>query len=168
MVDNWILFWQLVAKLYLLKIVFKNKIDRVHNLQLSCAHFREAKAVVQPKNFGDVIPGIGGIVSAKCNCNGSKVSLVVSKVNGTPDPKLYIWDAELDTVQYFNFETGRGEQDEYMTQGGEVEDASAADKSVFSSLTFHLFIVPQMLIVRGKPLATFLHYLLVLPPPPHL
>ena len=52
--------------------------------------------------------------------------------NGNPDPKLYVWDVELDTVQYFNLESGRGEQDEYMatTQGGEIEDYSDADKWV--------------------------------------
>ena len=53
--------------------------------------------------------------------------------SGAPDPKLYLWDMELDTVQYFNFETGRGEQDEYMVQGNELEnDASDLDKLVYN------------------------------------
>lgn len=47
------------------------------------------------------------------------------------DPKLYVWDSDLDTVQFFNFETGRGEQDEYIAQSGDLEnDASDLDKYV--------------------------------------
>ncbi|KAI8794128.1 intraflagellar transport protein 140, partial [Biomphalaria glabrata] len=37
----------------------------------------------------------------------------IMKSNGSLDHKLYFWDVELDTVQYFNFETGCGEQDDY-------------------------------------------------------
>ena len=43
-------------------------------------------------------------------------------MGGKPDPKLYIWDIELDTIQFFNFESGRGEQDDYMpSTEGETE-----------------------------------------------
>ena len=38
------------------------------------------------------------------------------KVSGKPDPKLYVWDVELDTLQFFNFETGHSEQDELLSQ----------------------------------------------------
>ncbi len=50
--------------------------------------------------------------------------------NGKPDPKLYLWDEELDTVQYFNFETGRGEQDDYSVQDELDTDISEAERSV--------------------------------------
>lgn len=37
---------------------------------------------------------------------------------------MYFWDVELDTVMYFNFETGKGEQDDYPapTNTQEEED----------------------------------------------
>lgn len=61
----------------------------------------------------------------KRNC----YDMLLLQADGQPDPKLYIWDVELDTVQYFNFETGRGEQDEYLTQElQEGEEASDIEK----------------------------------------
>ncbi|XP_059152845.1 intraflagellar transport protein 140 homolog [Physella acuta] len=74
---------------------------------------REAKAHSSPKNLAEVIPGFGSIICAKVNCAGNRVSVQVISSDGKPDHKLYFWDVELDTVQYFNFETGRGEQDDY-------------------------------------------------------
>ena len=60
-------------------------------------------------------------------------TIAYCQTSGAPDPKLYIWDVELDTVQYFNFETGRGEQDEYMAQGADMEkDSSDLDKWVLT------------------------------------
>ena len=53
---------------------------------------------------------------------------VFLQADGHPDPKLYIWDVELDTVSYFNFDCGRGEQDEYMANQTATEDVSEADK----------------------------------------
>ncbi|XP_076446737.1 intraflagellar transport protein 140 homolog [Babylonia areolata] len=82
---------------------------------------REAKAHTNPKNLADIVPGFGSVVSAKVCCNGSRVSILVKTNEGSSDPKMYFWDVELDTVQYFNFETGRGEQDDYPT-GAEGQD----------------------------------------------
>lgn len=44
------------------------------------------------------------------------------------DPKLYFWDVETDTVTFFNFESGRGEQDDYppeQIEGLEVDTNDA-------------------------------------------
>ncbi|KAK7111421.1 intraflagellar transport protein 140 homolog [Littorina saxatilis] len=82
---------------------------------------REAKAHTNPKNLSEIIPGFGTIISAKVCSNGSRVSILIKSNDRNPDPKLYFWDVELDTVQYFNFESGRGEQDDYATTTGEDE-----------------------------------------------
>ncbi|KAK2157995.1 hypothetical protein LSH36_179g04000 [Paralvinella palmiformis] len=75
---------------------------------------REAKIVSHPCNLADTIIEFGRVISAKCNSNGSKVSIITEKRNSKPNPKLYIWDVELDTLQFFSFETGHGEQDELL------------------------------------------------------
>lgn len=53
--------------------------------------------------------------------------MVCVQGEGGMDAKLYFWDIELDTVQYFNFETGRGEQDDYPSPSGEDEDEDTND-----------------------------------------
>lgn len=91
---------------------------------------REAKAHTNPKNLADIVPGFGMILSAKVSCSGNRVSILVKTAEGQPDPKLYFWDVEMDTVQYFNFETGRGEQDDYATGAaveGQDEDKDTND-----------------------------------------
>ncbi|GFO12432.1 intraflagellar transport protein 140 homolog, partial [Plakobranchus ocellatus] len=94
---------------------------------------REAKPHSSPKNLADVIPGFGAVVSAKVNCAGNRVSVQAITYEGKPDHRMYFWDVELDTVQYFNFETGRGEQDDYPHPGGtqeagEDEDTNDAER----------------------------------------
>jgi len=45
------------------------------------------------------------------------------------NPKIYIWDIDTDMVQFFNFETGRSEQDEYISDPGDSEnDITAAER----------------------------------------
>ncbi len=53
------------------------------------------------------------------------MSVLVKKHNNAYDPKLYIWDVETDSVQYFNFQTGRGEQDDYPPPDGADEESEA-------------------------------------------
>lgn len=56
------------------------------------------------------------------------------QAGGGIDPKIYVWDVEMDTLQYFNFESGRGEQDEYVPVGGETQtDYSDAERSAHSA-----------------------------------
>lgn len=42
---------------------------------------REAKAHTNPKNLADIVPGFVGVIGAKVNCNGSKVSLLMRTVS---------------------------------------------------------------------------------------
>ncbi|XP_019615052.1 PREDICTED: intraflagellar transport protein 140 homolog [Branchiostoma belcheri] len=73
---------------------------------------REAKQHCNPKNLGEVIPELGMIVSVKSNCSGSKVAVLVKKSQGQMDSRLWLYDVELDSVQYFDFSSGMGELDE--------------------------------------------------------
>uniref|UniRef100_A0A8C4XRT4 Intraflagellar transport protein 140 homolog n=1 Tax=Falco tinnunculus TaxID=100819 RepID=A0A8C4XRT4_FALTI len=49
---------------------------------------REAKVHCNSKNFSELFPGLGGIASVKCNANGNKVSILVSKADGNVDSKI--------------------------------------------------------------------------------
>ena len=44
-----------------------------------------------------------------------------SQANGQIDCHLYVWDVEMDTLQFFNFKSGHGEQDEFLL-GENVSD----------------------------------------------
>lgn len=53
------------------------------------------------------------------------------------DPKLYFWDVEVDTVSYFNFETGRGEQDDFppeQIEGLQV-DSNDAERYIYKEIS---------------------------------
>ncbi|KAK3579473.1 hypothetical protein CHS0354_028282 [Potamilus streckersoni] len=96
---------------------------------------REAKIHMHPKNLSEIVPSFGGLLSAKCNCNGSKVLASAKLPDGHPDPKLYCWDLEMDMVTYFNLETGKGEQDDFppeqlltITEKDSAIEMSDADK----------------------------------------
>ncbi|CAH1793658.1 unnamed protein product [Owenia fusiformis] len=89
---------------------------------------REAKQIGTAKNMTDVISHFGGFVSLRCNCAGNKVSLCIKKPNGSTDSKLYIWNTELDTLQYFNFETGKGEQDDFAPGTMESDQETAEER----------------------------------------
>ena len=53
--------------------------------------FREAKPHSHPKNLHDLIPGFGGLVACRVNCNGSKVSAAVKQVSESPRPDTGVW-----------------------------------------------------------------------------
>ncbi|XP_050709384.1 intraflagellar transport protein 140 homolog [Eriocheir sinensis] len=73
---------------------------------------REAKPHTQGKQMGDYIKDFGEIISARCNCNGTRVSIAVAQTSLLPDPKLYVWDIESESFTYFNFASGRSEDDD--------------------------------------------------------
>ena len=53
----------------------------------------------------------------------------MSQADGNMNPKIYIWDTDTDMVQFFNFATGRSEQDEYISDTGDSDsDTTAAEK----------------------------------------
>ena len=58
---------------------------------------RDAKPHSHPKYLPDHIQDFGEIISAKCNYNATK---------------LYIWDVENDAILYFNFASGKNDQDD--------------------------------------------------------
>ncbi|CAH6786630.1 Ift140 [Phodopus roborovskii] len=68
---------------------------------------REAKVHCSSKNLAQLIPDVGNITSLRCNVNGNKISILLSKVDNNPDSKIYIYDVEMDTVNVFNFKTGQ-------------------------------------------------------------
>lgn len=69
---------------------------------------REAKQHCNPKSLEESIAGIGKLKSIRCNCNGTKVSIMCDKANNSPDSRIYVWDIELDAFQSFDFATGQG------------------------------------------------------------
>ncbi|XP_075035600.1 intraflagellar transport protein 140 homolog [Mixophyes fleayi] len=71
---------------------------------------REAKAHSNCKNLSELVPGLGSIVSIRCNANGSKVSILALRADGNRDSKMYFYDVELDTVSFFDFRNGEAEQ----------------------------------------------------------
>lgn len=73
---------------------------------------REAKPHTQGKHLIDAIKDFGEVISARCNCTGTRVSIAVAQTSLLPDPKLYIWDIENDNITYFNFASGRSEDDD--------------------------------------------------------
>uniref|UniRef100_A0A4W3HUQ7 Intraflagellar transport 140 n=1 Tax=Callorhinchus milii TaxID=7868 RepID=A0A4W3HUQ7_CALMI len=68
---------------------------------------REAKPHCNTKNMTELIPNLASIASVRCNSNGTNVSILTNKVYGTPDSKIYFYDVEMDTLNYFDFESGR-------------------------------------------------------------
>nr|XP_021492824.1 intraflagellar transport protein 140 homolog isoform X2 [Meriones unguiculatus] len=68
---------------------------------------REAKVHCSCKNLAQLVPDVGSITSLRCNANGNKISILLSKVDNSPDSKIYIYDVEMDTVNVFSFKTGQ-------------------------------------------------------------
>ncbi|NXP51231.1 IF140 protein, partial [Heliornis fulica] len=78
---------------------------------------REAKVHCNSKNFSELFPGLGGIASVKCNANGSKVSILVSKADGNTDSKICFYDVEMDKVTLFDFKAEQGNIGEKLPSG---------------------------------------------------
>ncbi|KAJ1532231.1 hypothetical protein ONE63_000848 [Megalurothrips usitatus] len=68
---------------------------------------REAKVHGQAKDIAEILPDFGEIILARSNCTGNKVSFTIAQANLLPEPKLYIWDVESDSICYLNFTTGK-------------------------------------------------------------
>ena len=50
----------------------------------------------------------------------------VLQVNGSRDPKIYVWDVELDLIQFFNFATGCDESDDVIRRPASAAAAGDA------------------------------------------
>lgn len=82
---------------------------------------REAKVHCNSKNFSELFPGLGNIASVKCNANGNKVSILVSKANGSTDSKICFYDVEMDKVTLFDFKAERGIGREKLSSGHGID-----------------------------------------------
>ncbi|XP_073409706.1 intraflagellar transport protein 140 homolog [Dendrobates tinctorius] len=71
---------------------------------------REAKAHSNCKNLLELVPGLGDIMSIRCNANGSKVSILANRADGHLDSKMYFYDVDLDTMSFFDFWNGQADQ----------------------------------------------------------
>ncbi|XP_068236628.1 intraflagellar transport protein 140 homolog isoform X1 [Palaemon carinicauda] len=91
---------------------------------------REAKPHTQGKQMSDAIKDFGEIISARCNCNGTRVSVAVAQTSLLPDSKLYIWDVEHDNISYFNFASGHAEDDDVDTSAPPNSAESASSKDI--------------------------------------
>ncbi|RLV94083.1 hypothetical protein DV515_00013283, partial [Chloebia gouldiae] len=78
---------------------------------------REAKVHCNSKNLSKLLPGHGAILSMKCNANGSKVSILVSRVDGSIDSKICFYDVETDQVTLFDFKAEQGDGRENLSAG---------------------------------------------------
>ncbi|XP_069726134.1 intraflagellar transport protein 140 homolog [Phaenicophaeus curvirostris] len=95
---------------------------------------REAKVHCNSKNFSELFPGLGGIASVKCNANGNKVSILVSKADGKIDSKICFYDVEMDKVTLFDFKAEQGNGREKLPSG------QGTDKSVVEYPELHSHI----------------------------
>ncbi|NXW04856.1 IF140 protein, partial [Fregetta grallaria] len=95
---------------------------------------REAKVHCNSKNFSELFPGLGGIASVKCNANGNKVSILVSKADGNIDSKICFYDVEMDKVTLFDFKAEQGNGREKLSSGQGI------DKSVVEYPELHSHI----------------------------
>ncbi|XP_072916135.1 intraflagellar transport protein 140 homolog [Hemitrygon akajei] len=68
---------------------------------------REAKPHSNTKNLAEHIPNLGSITSVKCSSNGNNISILFTKANGCPGSRVFFYDVETDTVNYFDFETAK-------------------------------------------------------------
>ncbi|XP_014745697.1 PREDICTED: intraflagellar transport protein 140 homolog isoform X3 [Sturnus vulgaris] len=78
---------------------------------------REAKVHCNSKSLSKLLPGRGDIVSMKCNANGSKVSILVSRADGNIDSKICFYDVEMDQVTLFDFKAEQRDGRESLSAG---------------------------------------------------
>ncbi|XP_033373821.1 intraflagellar transport protein 140 homolog isoform X4 [Parus major] len=78
---------------------------------------REAKVHCNSKSLSKLLPGCRDIVSVKCNANGSKVSILVSRADGNIDSKICFYDVEMDQVTLFDFKAEQGHGRENLSAG---------------------------------------------------
>uniref|UniRef100_A0A8C3YVH3 Intraflagellar transport 140 n=1 Tax=Catagonus wagneri TaxID=51154 RepID=A0A8C3YVH3_9CETA len=68
---------------------------------------REAKVHCSCRSLAELVPGAGGMVSLKCNADGSKISILLSKADNSPDSKICFYDVDTDTAAVLDFKTGQ-------------------------------------------------------------
>ncbi|XDB64126.1 hypothetical protein ABFV05_017742 [Capra hircus] len=87
---------------------------------------REAKVHCGCKSLAELVPGVGGLTSLRCNASGSKISLLLSKADNSPDSKICFYDVEMDTVTILDLKTGQIDQREALSINGQETKKSQA------------------------------------------
>ncbi|XP_070423153.1 intraflagellar transport protein 140 homolog [Equus przewalskii] len=87
---------------------------------------REAKVHCNCKSLAELVPGAGGMASLRCNANGSKISILLSKADNSPDSKICFYDVEMDTVTILDFKTGQIDRRETLSFNGQETKKSHA------------------------------------------
>ncbi|XP_039102700.1 intraflagellar transport protein 140 homolog [Hyaena hyaena] len=87
---------------------------------------REAKVHCGERTLAALIPGAAGMASLRCNASGSRISILLSKADGSPDSKICFYDVEMDTVTILDFKTGQIDQRESLSFNGQETKRSHA------------------------------------------
>lgn len=66
---------------------------------------------------------------------------MVVQTNETRDSKIYVWDVELDLIQFFNFATGCDESDDVARQPSASGDADVSAAERFYSLLSDILVM---------------------------
>ncbi|XP_028354376.1 intraflagellar transport protein 140 homolog isoform X3 [Physeter macrocephalus] len=87
---------------------------------------REAKVHCSCKSLAGLVPGVGGMASLRCNASGSKISILLSKADSSPDSRICFYDVEMDTVTILDFKRGQIDQRETLCFNGQETKKSQA------------------------------------------
>ncbi|XP_046953797.1 intraflagellar transport protein 140 homolog [Lynx rufus] len=87
---------------------------------------REAKEHCDDRKLADLIPGAAGMASLRCNASGGKISILLSKADGSPDSKICFYDVEMDTVTLLDLKTGQIDRRETLSFSGQETKKSPA------------------------------------------
>ncbi|XP_011289030.2 intraflagellar transport protein 140 homolog isoform X1 [Felis catus] len=87
---------------------------------------REAKEYCGDRKLADLIPGAVGMASLRCNASGGKISILLSKADGSPDSKICFYDVEMDTVTLLDLKTGQIDRRETLSFSGQETKKSPA------------------------------------------
>ncbi|XP_049802425.1 intraflagellar transport protein 140 homolog [Schistocerca nitens] len=117
---------------------------------------REAKQHGRSRNLDDELPDFGEVMLACSNCTGTRVSITVARSNFQPDPRLYVWDMEADTLSCYDTDLGR------MDSLGSNEEPNSlpvmsGDSGVCAEIRGRLVVVhcwdceePRLLVCQAK------------------
>ncbi|XP_045849639.1 intraflagellar transport protein 140 homolog [Meles meles] len=87
---------------------------------------REAKVHCGDKNLVALIPGAVAVASLRSNASGSKISILLSKADNSPDSRICFYDVEMDTVTILDLKTGQIDQRETLSLNGQETKKSHA------------------------------------------
>ncbi|XP_004750849.1 intraflagellar transport protein 140 homolog isoform X2 [Mustela putorius furo] len=87
---------------------------------------REAKVHCGDKNLTALIPGAVAVASLRCNASGSKISILLSKADNSPDSRICFYDVEMDMVTILDLKTGQIDQRETLSLNGQETKKSHA------------------------------------------